>query len=103
MNFIYKIELNINYIFINKMDKSESVLIQVPFNKLVLKKKYMIKTNGLIYTGTFYYMFGPTDIIGDMLGLGQPVFIDFKPTIENKSMLICTSLDEFYELKVKIE
>ena len=85
------------------MDKSESVLIQVPFNKLVLKKKYMIKTNGLIYTGTFYYMFGPTDIIGDLLGLGQPCFTDFKPKIENKSMLICSAYDKFYELKVKIE
>lgn len=49
------------------------------------------------YTGTFYY------IIGDMLGFGQPVFIDVKPTIENKSMLICNLLDEFYDLKVKIE
>ena len=84
------------------MDKSESVLIQVPFNKLVLKKKYMIETHGLIYTGTYYYMFGPTDVIGDMLGLGQPCFIDVKPPISD-SMLICTAYDKFYDLKVKIE
>jgi hypothetical protein len=103
MNFTYKIELGYNYIFINKMDKSESVLIQIPFNKLVLKKKYMIETHGLIYTGTYYYMFGPTDVIGDMFGLGQPVFIDVKPPIQNDSMLICTAYDKFYELKVKIE
>ena len=85
------------------MDKSESVLIQVPFNKLVLKKRYMIETQELMYTGTFYYMFGPNDPIGDMLGLRQPVFIDVKPNIENKSMLICTAYDKFYDLKVKIE
>ena len=85
------------------MDNSESVLMQIPFNKLVLKKKYMIKTNGLIYTGTFYYMFGPTDIIGDMLGLGQPVFRDFKPKLETQTMLICSATDKFYELKVKME
>ena len=84
------------------MDNSESVLIPVDYNKLVLKKRYMIKTNGLVFTGTFYYMFGANELT-NMLGFGQPVFIDFKPTIENKSMLICTSLDEFYELKVKIE
>ena len=59
----------------------ELVLMPVPYNKLVLKKRYMIKTNGLMFTGTFYYMFGPTDVIGDMLGLGQPVFIDFKPKL----------------------
>jgi len=85
------------------MDESIFVLIQIPFNKLVLKKRYMIETNGLIYTGTFYYMFGPTDIIGDLLGLGQPCFTDIKPNIENKSMLICTATDKFYDLKVKIE
>lgn len=85
------------------MDESMLVLVQIPFNKLVLKKKYMIETNGLVFTGTFYYMFGPTDVIGDMLGLGQPCFTDFKPNIENKSMLICTAYDKFYELKVKIE
>jgi len=103
MNFTYKIELGYNYIFINKMDKSESVLIQVPFNKLVSKKKYMIETNRLIFTGTYYYMFGSTDIIEDMLGIGQPCFIDFKPNNENKSLLICSAYDKFYELKVKIE
>ena len=81
----------------------ELVLMPVPYNKLVLKKRYMIKTNGLMFTGTFYYMFGPTDVIGDMLGLGQPVFIDFKPKLENQSMLICSSFDEFYDLKVKID
>lgn len=85
------------------MDDSESVLIPIDYNKLVLKKRYMIKTNGLVFTGTFYYMFGANDPIGDMLGLGQPVFIDIKPNIENKTMLICTSLDEFYEFKVKME
>ena len=85
------------------MDNSESVLIQIPFNKLVLKKKYMIETCENVYTGTFYYMFGPNDPIGDMLGLGQPVFIDFKPNIEKKSMLICTAYDKFYDLKVKME
>jgi hypothetical protein len=85
------------------MDDSEFVLIQIPFNKLVLKKKYMIETNESIYTGTFYYMFGPTDIIRDMLGLGQPVFIDVKPNIKNNSMLICSADDKFYDLKVKIE
>jgi hypothetical protein len=86
--------------------KSELVLMPISYNKLILKKRYMIITHGLnrlVYTGTFYYMFGPTDIVGYMLGLGQPVFIEFKPNIENKSMLICTSLDEFYDLKVKIE
>ena len=82
---------------------SEIVLIPVPYNKLVLKKHYMIITNGLVYTGIYYYLFGRTDIIGDMLGLGQPVFIDFKPNIENKSMLICSSSDKFYDLKVKVE
>ena len=84
------------------MDDSMSILIQIPFNKLVLKKRYMIETQELIYTGTFYYMFGPTDVIADMLGLGQPVFIDVKPNIE-ESMLICTAYDNFYDLKVKIE
>jgi hypothetical protein len=84
------------------MDKTESLLIQVPFNKLVLKKKYMIETHGLMYTGTYYYMFGPTDVIGDMFGLGQPCFIDVKPTI-NDSMLICSAYDKFYDLKVKTE
>jgi hypothetical protein len=85
------------------MDDSEFVSIPVAFNKLVLNKRYMIERHGLVYTGTFYYMFGPTDVIGDMLGLGQPVFIDFKPNIENKSILICTAYDKFYKLKVKIE
>jgi len=86
------------------MDDSEFVLIQVPFNKLVLTKKYMIETQyGLMFTGTFYYMFGPTDVIGDMLGLGQSAFIDFKPNIENKSLLICSAYDKFYDLKVKID
>ena len=85
------------------MDESMSILIQIPFNKLVLKKRYMIETHELIYTGTYYYMFGPNDPIGDMLGLGQPVFIDFKPNIVNKSLLICTAYDKFYDLKVKIE
>lgn len=85
------------------MDELTSVLMQVPFNKLVFKKKYMIETNGLIYTGTFYYMFGPSGIMEDMLDLGQPVFIDFNPKIENNSMLICSAYDKFYELKVKIE
>jgi hypothetical protein len=47
-------------------------------------------------------MFGPTDVIGDMLGLGQPCFIDVKPTITD-SMLICTAYDKFYDLKVKTE
>ena len=84
------------------MDDSEFVLIQVPFNKLVLTKKYMIETDDSTYTGTFYYMFGPTDVIGDMLGLGQPCFIDIKPTI-NDSMLICSAYDKFYDLKVKID
>jgi len=84
------------------MDKSESVLIQIPFNKLVLKKKYMIETNGSVFTGTYYYMFGPNDVIGDMLGLGQPCFIDVNPTI-NDSMLICSAYDKFYDLKVKKE
>jgi len=102
MNIIYKIELNKIIFFINKMDDSEFVSIPVAFNKLVLKKRYMIETHGLVYTGTFYYMFGPNDPIGDMLGLGQPVFIDVKPNIE-KTMLICTAYDKFYELKVKIE
>lgn len=83
------------------MNDSESVLIQIPFNKLVLKKRYMIKRHGLIYTGTFYYMFGG-DHITDILGLCQPVFIDVKPNIE-KTMLICNSKDEFYDLKVKME
>ena len=85
------------------MDESMSILIQIPFNKLVLKKKYMIETNGSVFIGTFYYMFGPADVISDMFGLGQPCFTDFKPNIENKSMLICTAYDKFYELKVKIE
>ena len=85
------------------MDELTSVLMQIPFNKLVLKKKYMIETNGLIYTGTYYYMFGPSGIMEDMFGLGMPCFTDFKPNIENKSMLICTAYDKFYELKVKIE
>jgi hypothetical protein len=84
------------------MNKSESCLIQVPFNKLVLKKKYMIETKGLIFTGTYYYKFGPSDVIGDMLGLGQPCFIDIKPTITD-AMLICTAYDKFYDLKVKTE
>ena len=98
-----KIEVNIIIFFINKMDDSEFVTIPVDFNKLVLKKRYMIEKHGIVYTGTFYYMFGPTDVIGDMLGLGQPCFIDFKPNIENKSILICTAYDKFYDLKVKIE
>ena len=85
------------------MDELTSVLMQVPFNKLVLKKKYMIEINGLVFTGTFYYMFGPSGIMEDMLGLGMPCFTDFKPNIENKSMLICSAYDKFYELKVKIE
>jgi len=85
------------------MDDSELVLIQIPFNKLILKKRYMIITNGLVYKGTFYYMFGPTDVIGDMLGLGQPCFIDFKPPNKNNSILICSAYDKFYDLKVKIE
>lgn len=38
-----------------------------------------------------------------MLGLGQPIFIGFKPNIENKSLLICSACDEFYELKVKLD
>jgi hypothetical protein len=84
------------------MDESIFVLIQIPFNKLVLKKRYMIETHGLIYTGTFYYMFGPDDVISDMFGLGQPVFVDVKPTI-NESMLICSAYDKFYDLKVKID
>ena len=84
------------------MDESMSVLIQIPFNKLVLKKKYMIETHGLIYTGTYYYMLGSTDVIADMFGLGQPLFVDVKPNINN-SMLICSAYDKFYELKVKIE
>lgn len=84
------------------MDDSESVLIPIAYNKLVLKKRYMIKTNGLVFTGTYYYMFGPSELT-NMLSLGQPVFIDVKPKIENKTMLICTSLDKFYELKVKME
>ena len=86
---------------------SRSVLIKIPCNKLVLKKEYMIKRNmdGLIYTGTYYYMFSPDNIIDDMLGLGQPMFIDVNPTIKNdsRSRLICNSKDEFYELKVKID
>ncbi len=85
------------------MDKSTLVLFQIPYNKLVLKKRYMIERHGSIFTGTFYHMFGPTDVMGDMLGLGQPCFIDVNPNIENKTMLICTTLDKFYELKVKIE
>lgn len=85
------------------MDESEFVLMPVSYNKLVLKKRYMIETNGLVFTGTFYYMFGPADVISDMLGLGQPCFTDFKPNIENKSLLICTATDKFYDLKVKIE
>ncbi len=84
------------------MDKSTSVLFQIPFNKLVLKKRYMIERHGSIFTGTFYHMFGPTDVMGDMLGLGQPCFIDINPP-QNNSMLICTAYDKFYELKVKIE
>jgi hypothetical protein len=99
-----KIEVDIIIFFINKMDKSESVLIQVPFNKLVLKRRYMIETtNGLMFTGTYYYMFGPTDIVGDLLGLGQPTFIDFKPEVKGKSMLMCSAYDKFYDLKIKIE
>lgn len=85
------------------MDHSYSKLLLVPYNKLVLKKRYMIKTNGLVYTGTYYYMFIPGDIIHDMLGLGRPAFIDFRPNIDNQILLICNSKDEFYELKVKIE
>lgn len=84
------------------MDDSMSILIQIPFNKLILKKRYMIETHELIYTGTYYYMFGPNDPIGDMLGLGQPCFIDIKPTITD-AMLICTAYDKFYDLKVKTE
>jgi hypothetical protein len=86
--------------------ESKTILIKVkvPCNKLVLKKQYMIKTkmHG-IYTGTYYYMLGVKDLIHDMLGLGQPIFIDFKPNIENKSLLICSACDEFYELKVKLD
>ena len=81
----------------------ESKLIPIPYNKLVLKKEYIIKTNGLVFTGTYRYMFSPDDIIHDMLGLGRPAFIDFKPNIANEILLICNSKDEFYELKVKIE
>lgn len=84
------------------IDNMKSYLISVPHNKLVLKKQYIIITHGLVYTGTFYYMFGGDDIT-DVLGLGQPVFIDVKSNIENKTMLICTSYDKFYELKVKME
>jgi hypothetical protein len=47
-------------------------------------------------------MFGPTDVIGDMFGLGQPCFIDVKPPISG-SLLICTAYDKFYDLKVKTE
>ena len=85
--------------------ESDLHLISVPYNKLVLKKHYMIKTtsDGLIYTGTYYYMFRANDVIGDLLGLGQPTFIDFKPNIGNQIFLICNSSDEFYELKVKID
>lgn len=83
--------------------ESESKLIKIPFNKLVLKKEYIIKRHGFVFTGTYYCMYGPVDIIGDLLGLGQPVFIDFKPKIENKSMLICDSCDDFYDLKVKMD
>ena len=81
----------------------ESKLIPIPYNKLVLKKEYIIKTNGLVFTGTYRYMFSPEDIIHDMLGLGQPAFIDVKPKLENEPMLICSATDKFYELKVKIE
>jgi hypothetical protein len=81
----------------------ESKSIKVPFNKLVLKKQYIIKTKNGIYTGTYYYMLGVNDIIHDMLGLGQPIFIDFKPNIENNSILVCSAGDEFYELKVKLD
>ena len=76
---------------------SESVLFLVPYNKLVLKKKYMIITHGLAFTGTYYHMFG------DILGGYKPAFIDFEPNIENKIMLICSPLDKFYVLKVKME
>ena len=89
------------------MDDLNTSLIKIPYNKLVLKKRYLIITKmhelELVYTGTYYYMFGPNDHIEDLLGLGQPVFIDIKPNIENKTMLICNSCDEFYDLKVKIE
>lgn len=81
----------------------ESDLVLVPCNKLVLKKEYMIKTKNGIYTGTYYYMLSPADIFTDLLGLGQPIFIDFKPNIGNESLLICRSCDEFYELKVKLD
>lgn len=78
-------------------------LVLVPCNKLVLKKEYIIKTKNGIYTGTYYYMLGANDLIHDMLGLGKPIFIDFKPNIENKSLLICSACDKFYELKVKLD
>ena len=100
-----KIELNLIIFFINMdIDNMESHLISVPHNKLVLKKQYIIITHehGLVYTGTFYYMFGG-DAITDILGLCQPVFIDVKPNIENKSLLICSAYDKFYDLKVKME
>jgi len=48
-----------------------SILIPIPFNKLVLKKRYMIETHKLIYIGTYYYMFGPNDPIRYILGLGE--------------------------------
>jgi hypothetical protein len=81
----------------------ESELIKVPSNKLVLKKEYIIKTKNGIYTGTYYYMLGVNDLIHNMLGLGQPIFIDFKPNIENNSILVCSACDAFYELKVKLD
>ena len=83
--------------------ESKSSLVLVPCNKLVLKKEYMIKTKNGIYTGTYYYMLGVNDLIHDMLGLGQYIFIDFKPNIENEPLLICSACDEFYELKVKLD
>lgn len=95
-NVLYK---GVYYMHYNKMES----LIKIPFNKLVLKKQYIIKTNGLIYTGTYYYMFRPADIFTDLLDIGRPAFIDFKPNIENEILLICNSKDEYYELKVKIE
>ena len=81
----------------------ETTLIKIPYNKLVLKKEYIIKRHRLIYIGTYYYMFMADDIIHDMLGIGRPAFINFKPNIANEILLICNSKDEFYELKVKIE
>ena len=77
------------------MDESMSVLIQIPFNKLVFKKRYMIETNGSVFIGTFYYMFGPTDIIGDMFGLGQSCFTDFKPILKTNQCLYALHMINF--------